>query len=120
VFQTRRNNDVNFKIVFLFLSFFLSFDLFLPTHCRCRELLLHLITLNDTHTHTDILCALVRSKRYLPRDLYMEMVTTETGRFARKHEGRLLRNGDFEAIQLLDNTQLLRRLKRTKPFKLVP
>ena len=21
-----------------------------PTHCRCRELLLHLITLNDTHT----------------------------------------------------------------------
>jgi hypothetical protein len=23
-----------------------------PTHCRCRGLLLHLITLNDTHTHT--------------------------------------------------------------------
>jgi hypothetical protein len=35
-------------------SFFLSFWVWplLPTHCRCRGLLLHLITLNDTHTHT--------------------------------------------------------------------
>jgi len=34
-----------------FLSFFLSFsDLFLPTHCRYRALLLHLIILDDTHT----------------------------------------------------------------------
>jgi len=24
----------------------------LPSHCRCRQLLLHLITLSDTHTHT--------------------------------------------------------------------
>jgi hypothetical protein len=32
---------------------FLSFLVWplLPTHCRCRGLLLHLITLNDTHTH---------------------------------------------------------------------
>jgi hypothetical protein len=49
---------------------------------------------------------------------YMEMVTAEIGRFARKHEGRLLRH-DAEAIQLLDNSELLRRLKRTNPFKLV-
>jgi hypothetical protein len=37
-----------------FLSFFLSF-LFrplLPNHYRCRKLLLHLITLKATHTHT--------------------------------------------------------------------
>ena len=27
-------------------------DLILPTHCRCRGLLLHLITANHTHTHT--------------------------------------------------------------------
>jgi hypothetical protein len=34
-------------------SFFLYFfDLCLPTHFRCRRILLHLITLNDTHTHT--------------------------------------------------------------------
>jgi hypothetical protein len=37
----------------LILSFFLSFsDLFLPVHCRCKELLLHMITFGDTHTHT--------------------------------------------------------------------
>jgi hypothetical protein len=34
-----------------FLSSFLSqSDLFLPTHCRCRGSLLHLITFNDTHS----------------------------------------------------------------------
>jgi len=33
-------------------SFFLGLELFLPTHCRCRWLLLRLITLNDTHTHS--------------------------------------------------------------------
>jgi len=38
----------------VFLSFFLSclFGPILSTHCRCRGFLLHLITLNDTHTHT--------------------------------------------------------------------
>jgi hypothetical protein len=37
-----------------FLSFFLSFLVWplLHTHCTCRGLLLHLITLNDTHAHT--------------------------------------------------------------------
>ena len=25
---------------------------FLPTYCKCRGLILHLITLSDTHTHT--------------------------------------------------------------------
>ena len=27
-------------------------DLFLPAHCRCGRLLIHLNTCNDTHTHT--------------------------------------------------------------------
>ena len=35
----------------IFFSLFLS-SLVLPTHCRCRGLLLYLITLNDTHTNT--------------------------------------------------------------------
>jgi len=35
---------------FSFLS--LSLDHFLPNHCRSRGILLHLTTLNDTHTHT--------------------------------------------------------------------
>jgi hypothetical protein len=48
----------------------------------------------------------------------MEMVTAEIGRFAMKHEERLFRHDNVEAIQLLDNSEILRRLKRTKPFEL--
>jgi hypothetical protein len=47
----------------------------------------------------------------------MEMVTAEIKRFARKHEERL-HHHDVEAIQLLDNSELLRRLNRTRPFEL--
>jgi hypothetical protein len=54
----------------------------------------------------------------LHRDLKMEMVTTEIRRFARRHEERLLHH-NVEVIQMLDNTELLRRLKRIKPFELV-
>jgi hypothetical protein len=55
----------------------------------------------------------------LLRDLKMEMFTTEIRRFAKKHEERLLHHDNVEAMQLLDNSVLLRRLKRTKPFELV-
>jgi hypothetical protein len=48
----------------------------------------------------------------------MEMVTAAIRRFARKHEERLLRHENVEGIQLLDNSQLLRRLQRTKPADL--
>ena len=48
----------------------------------------------------------------LHRDLQMEMVTNEIGKFAEKHEERILHHVNFEAIQLLDNSELLRRLKR--------
>jgi hypothetical protein len=53
----------------------------------------------------------------LHSDLKMEIVTAEIKRFARKHEERLHHQDNVEAIQLLDNTELLRRLKRTKPFE---
>jgi hypothetical protein len=55
----------------------------------------------------------------LHRDLKMEMVTAEIRLFARKHEERLLHHENVEAIQLLDSSELLRRLKRIKPFELV-
>ena len=55
----------------------------------------------------------------LHRDLSMEMVTAVIRRFARKHEARLHQHVNVEAIQLLDNSALVRRLKRTKPFELV-
>jgi hypothetical protein len=48
----------------------------------------------------------------------MEMVTAEIKRFARQHEERHHHHDNVEAIQLLDNSELLRRLNRTKPFEL--
>jgi len=44
----------------------------------------------------------------------MEVVTNETGKFAKKHKERLLRHVNVEAIKLLDNSGLVRRLKRKK------
>jgi len=56
----------------------------------------------------------------LQRDLQMEMVTNEIGKFAEKHEERLLHHVNVEAIQLVDNSELVRRLKRKKkPFELM-
>ena len=49
----------------------------------------------------------------------MEMVTAVIRRFARKHEARLHQHVNVEAIQLLDNSALVCRLKHTKPFELV-
>ena len=55
----------------------------------------------------------------LHRDLKVEMVTAAIRRFARKHEERLHQHVNAEAIQLLNNSALVRRLKRIKPFELV-
>ena len=56
----------------------------------------------------------IRNKE-LHRDLQVDVVSSEIQRFAQKHEGRL----HVEAIQLLDNTCILRTLQRKKPFELV-
>ena len=37
----------------------------------------------------------------------------EIGKFARKNEERILHHINVEAIQLLDNSELLRKLKKT-------
>jgi len=55
-------------------------------------------------------------KTDLHRDLKMEMVTNEIGKFAKKHEEGLLHHVNVEAIQLLDNSELVRRLKKKKTF----
>jgi hypothetical protein len=44
------------------------------------------------------------------------MVTNEIGDFVKKHKDRLLHHVNVEEIQLLDNSELLRRLKRKKKF----
>jgi hypothetical protein len=48
----------------------------------------------------------------LQRDLQMEMITNENGKFAKKHEDRLLHHIKVEANQLLDNNKLVLRLKK--------
>lgn len=56
--------------------------------------------------------------RDLHRDLGVPYVSSEIRRFAAKHEMRLHEHVNLEAIQLLDNHNQRRRLKRTKPFEL--
>jgi hypothetical protein len=46
----------------------------------------------------------------LQRDLQMEIITNETGKFAKKNEER--------PLQLFDNSELVRRLIGRKPFEL--
>lgn len=55
----------------------------------------------------------------LHRDLKIEVVTSTIKKCAEAHERRLHHHVNVEAIQLLDLTDIERRLKRTKPFELV-
>lgn len=55
----------------------------------------------------------------LHRDLEMDTVEQVRAKIAAGHELRLHHHVNVEAIQLLDNTGLVRRLKRIKPFELV-
>jgi len=50
----------------------------------------------------------------LHRDLQVDVASSEIQRFAQKHEGRLHHHENAEAIQLLDNTCIVRRLQRKK------
>jgi len=50
----------------------------------------------------------------LHRDLQVNVVSSEIQRFAQKHEGRLHRHENVEAVQLLDNACIVRRLQRKK------
>ena len=54
----------------------------------------------------------------LHRDLEVDAVFSEIQRFAQKHEERL-HHENVEAIQLLDNMDIVRRMQRKKPFELV-
>jgi len=48
----------------------------------------------------------------LHRELQVDVLTSEIQRFAQKHEGRLHHHENVEAIQLLDNVGIVRRLHR--------
>ena len=57
---------------------------------------------------------------YQSNVLQVDVVTSEIQRFAQKHEGRLHHHENGEAVQLLDNMGIVRRLHRKrKPFELV-
>jgi len=49
----------------------------------------------------------------------MEMVMNEIEKFAKKHEERLLHHANVEAIQPLDESELVWRLKRKEISELV-
>lgn len=54
----------------------------------------------------------------LHRDLKVDLVKNVIRKYAEAHQQRLHQHVNVEAIQLLDTTELVRRLKRTKPFDL--
>lgn len=53
------------------------------------------------------------------RDLKVDVVAKVVRKHAEAHDHRLHHHVNIEAIQLLDNTNIVRRLRRTKPFELV-
>jgi hypothetical protein len=53
------------------------------------------------------------------RDLQVDVVSREIQRVAQKLEGRLHQHENAEAIKLLDDVGIVRRLQRKKPFELV-
>jgi len=48
----------------------------------------------------------------LHRGLQTEIVTNEIGKFANQHDERILHHVNVEAIQLFENSELVRRIKR--------
>jgi hypothetical protein len=52
----------------------------------------------------------------LHRDLQVDVVSRELQKVAQKHERRLHQHENVEAIQLLDNVGIVRRLQRKKTF----
>lgn len=55
----------------------------------------------------------------LHKDLGIENVDNVIKKFAQSHEQRLHQHVNAEVFQLLDNDNIIRRLKRVKPFELV-
>jgi hypothetical protein len=55
----------------------------------------------------------------LHKDLDVETVNSVIKKYVHRHEQRLHRHTNVEALQRLDNGDLVRRLLRIKPFDLV-
>ena len=72
----------------------------------------HHSTVSKQGTLGTLICVGSIRNTSLHRDLQMEMVTNEIGKFAKKQDERLLHHFNIEAIQLLNNSELVQRLKR--------
>jgi hypothetical protein len=68
---------------------------------------------------SEIKCKMKRFYSTQYDDLQVDVVSSEIQKVAQKHEGRLHQHENVEAIQLLDNMGIVRRLQREKPFELV-
>lgn len=53
----------------------------------------------------------------LQRDLKVKTVENTIAKFASSHERQPLQHGNFVVIQLFDNANPVRKLKRTNPFE---
>jgi hypothetical protein len=53
----------------------------------------------------------------LHKDLAVETINSVIKKYAQRHEERLHRHTNVEALQLLENGDLIRRLHRTEPFE---
>ena len=76
---------------------------------RCQNKCLQMIT--DAYRYV--------TNDELHDDLAIKRVDEVIQDYAAKHERELLRHTNVEAIQLLDNGQEIRRLKRIKPYELI-
>src|SRR5580765_6713015 len=91
---------------------------------NCGVVPVSIISKSSDVARTSLFDAIVVAYRYdkneiIHRDLKMTSVQDEITRFAFKHVRRLEHHINTAAIQLLDNSQDVRRLKRLKPFDLV-
>jgi hypothetical protein len=54
----------------------------------------------------------------LHRGLEIDTADKDIKRYTGKHEDRLHQHNNVEALQILDNSDIVRRLKTVKPFEL--
>ncbi|VVC39684.1 Hypothetical protein CINCED_3A017564 [Cinara cedri] len=76
---------------------------------RCRNIALRTITVAYRFERNDA----------IHRDMMLPTIAEEIQKFARKHERRLEDHINPMAIEPLDNSKDIRRLKRLKPYDLV-
>lgn len=76
-------------------------------------------SIRSSETQSTILSSSVTQNLHKNLEIQFDISINEIRRCARKHKKRLCRHDNVNAIQLLDNTDAVRRLKRKKLIELV-